>query len=155
MRIIAVWSLFARWNHSVTEAEGCSPHGLKNTSWPPGSLEIFSAERQRISRSGTFIATSEHTLNSAYNQHESRAKRSPLGWYWTEDIAKMGNGYEKKWKYVLAAPKRISLWRVEKRNATVFGTMARNQATRGVATVLLIQNRASVGLVPHGSEILL
>ena len=67
----------------------------------------------------------------------------------------MGNDYEKKRKYVLAAPKRISLWRVEKRNATVFGTMARNLATRGVATVLLIQNRASVGLVPHGSEILL
>ena len=101
------------------------------------------------------IATSEHSLNSAYNRHESRARRSPLGWHWTADIANMGNGYEKKWKYVLAAPKRISLWHVEKRNATVFGTMARNQATRGVATVLLIQNRASVGLVPHGSEILL
>lgn len=88
MRIIAVWSLFARWNHSVTESDGCSPHGLKNTSWPSGSLEIFSAERQRISRSGTFIATSEHTLNSAYNRHESRARRSPLRWHWTAGIRK-------------------------------------------------------------------
>ena len=33
--------------------------------------------RERISLYGTFIATSEHTLNSAYNRHESRARRSP------------------------------------------------------------------------------
>lgn len=46
---------------------------------PQGSLEIFSTEWQRISRSGTFIATSEHTLNSAYNQHESRASAAPQG----------------------------------------------------------------------------
>ena len=79
MRIIAVWSLFARWTLRVTESKGCSPHGLKNTSWPTGSLEIFSAERQRIPHSGTFIAMSEHTLNSAYNQHESRASAAPQG----------------------------------------------------------------------------
>ena len=79
MRIIAVWSLFARWTLRVTESKGCSPHGLKNTSWPTESLEIFSAERQRIPRSGTFIATSEHTLNSVYNQHESRASAAPQG----------------------------------------------------------------------------
>ncbi len=30
---------------------------------------------------------------------------------------------------------RRSLWRVEKRNATVFGTMARNQAMGGVTAV--------------------
>lgn len=30
---------------------------------------------------------------------------------------------------------RRSLWRVEQRNATVFGTMARNQATGGVVAV--------------------
>lgn len=106
MRIIAVWSLFARWKHSVTEEEGCSPHGLKNTTWPSRSVEIFSIERQRISRSGTFIATSEHTLNSAYNQHESRVRCSPLGWHLTADI--------RKWKILnknrMPPPDRASMW---------------------------------------------
>ena len=37
----------------------------------------FELCRERISLSNTFIATSEHTLNSAYNLHESRAQRSP------------------------------------------------------------------------------
>ena len=79
MRIIAVWSLFARWTPRVTESKGCSPLGLKNTSWPTGGLEIFSAERQRIPRSVTFIATSEQTLNFVYTQHESRASVAPQG----------------------------------------------------------------------------
>lgn len=79
MRIIAVWSLFARWTPRVTESKGCSPLGLKNTSRPKGGLEIFSAERQRIPRSVTFIATSEQTLNFVYTQHESRASVAPQG----------------------------------------------------------------------------
>lgn len=105
MRIIAVWSLFARWNHSVTESEGCSPHDWKNTTWPSGGMEIFSAERQRISRSGTFIATSEHTLNSAYNQHKVESSASPLRVTLNGRHTKMGISIR-----IESSPDRASMW---------------------------------------------
>ena len=74
MRIIAVWSLFARWPCGTTGAKGCSALAQKNTRWATAGkrgLEIFLSECQRIPRPGVFINSErinfERWLYSAWN----------------------------------------------------------------------------------------
>ena len=60
MRIIAVWSLFARLPVGTTGEKGMFGSCRKKYYRPPGAVEIFSGKCHRISRPGVFI-NSERT----------------------------------------------------------------------------------------------
>ena len=93
MRIIAVWSLFARWHYCTTGAKGCSASAQKNTRWATAGkrgLEIFFArmpENTPSRRVHQFRANKLWTVIIPCMKH--RAGAAPQWWHWTADILKM------------------------------------------------------------------